>query len=896
MEKKIQHKESRGLPGGPNEMFTYTTGIFSTEGFRIDSPDVNNYENIIPSGSITMKERDGSPLRKGPIYGVDNLGNEQVMYPGYDYEFPGTEVKETLLAKMGGGLLDKTIKCSSCGWEWKAADGGKDIMSCHKCPGQGLVHAQDGGENDNPPDKVQDLNEVTVYGNQEKIKLQGSLIDRLKQVKKAYNDHRYNLGLEKQRQSAEGTSSIISLKDQIQSYKKELNEEKKYYDKASKALNVLKKYNPENYEKAKVSDVLNATGVDDLRTLYKEGKISDASFMDFYDSFGKSYDREATRTTEEDQLKLKDSWYGTPDEMGRTRWMDNPNNVSTVAQAVAIGAPLAAAAPMMAPAVASTLANPYVAGGLNAYFGAQGINEFNDPNSLTRKSMSRAYDDPTGSNIGDAAWDVGMNSLNFVGLPFGKFIKGANPKNIAKRILEIPSENMTARLSPEDLKIYRQVQDIARLRAKNVPYSKQLITAMEYNIPEEHLLNIFGKSKSEIEELIPFMKEQEAFRLANPASERINLVRPARSATSRGAYGEYTLGERVATPTVLDDAVQADTRLDMVTGTMTDTNAANMLRSRVDRDAIIRDALSQPNVTTLGGVEEYISNYIINNPIRRGRTLIGQETPRQSLYDAFKEDVSDVANTFKFKANNLNKKVKKNLEKFISNYPIPEGVVLENVPSLNLRGSGSLKKVSDKVASNSTANINSGDVFTGSLNTSHSSYLPQLKQVFKYKDGAPQFLGYKPMNSAGFLSEYHYSPEQINKYLNTEIDDLIKKGIVPNNIERPFLRNESVILPHYGIKQYQDGGESKPGPLMMAYNRLPKEKKMGGAIINKKEFGGQLNSGNITMYKDYIKGNIENETEAVKNYDKLNRIYYSKAKELGMTAANYIMTHIVGNS
>ena len=71
---------------------------------------------------------------------------------------------------------------------------------------------------------------------------------------------------------------------------------------------------------------------------------------------------------------------------------------------------------------------------------------------------------------------------------------------------------------------------------------------------------------------------------------------------------------------------------------------------------------------------------------------------------------------------------------------------------------------------------------------------------------------------------------------------------------------------------------------------------MGGAIANKKQFGGQLNSGNINMYRDYIKGTIGNETEAIKNYDKLNRIYYSKAKELGMTAANYIMTYIAGNS
>lgn len=142
----MQHTERRGLPGGPNEMFTYTTGVFSTEGFRMDSPDVNNYQNIIPSGSITMKERDGSPLRKGPIHGVDNLGNAQVMYPGFDYQFPGTEVTETLMAKMGGALLDKTIKCGNCGWQWKAADGGSDVMDCHKCGGKGVVKAQVGIE------------------------------------------------------------------------------------------------------------------------------------------------------------------------------------------------------------------------------------------------------------------------------------------------------------------------------------------------------------------------------------------------------------------------------------------------------------------------------------------------------------------------------------------------------------------------------------------------------------------------------------------------------------------------------------------------------------------------------------------------------------------------------
>ena len=75
-------------------------------------------------------------------------------------------------------------------------------------------------------------------------------------------------------------------------------------------------------------------------------------------------------------------------------------------------------------------------------------------------------------------------------------------------------------------------------------------------------------------------------------------------------------------------------------------------------------------------------------------------------------------------------------------------------------------------------------MFTGSLNTSHNSYLPQLKQVFKYKDGAPQFLGYKPMNSAGFLSEYHYSPEQIKIHLENGDKESIVEGI--SKIEKFF--------------------------------------------------------------------------------------------------------------
>lgn len=248
MKKKFEHQERRGLPGGPNEMFTYTTGVFSTntfstEGYKRNSPDVNNPYNIIPSGNITMKDVDF------PVHGVDNLGNEQMMTPGNDYQFPGDMVFETPMAqtgyevpkrrgvrlnyddkgnvvsesthlmatetdgkgnwfsfptlfqnsipyaddsknwvdmsdrpweeayeeakkrneviefgkdkeaaikfgegswkpkmKRGGGLLTKTMKCNNCSWEWKAADGGNDVSTCHKCGSQALPKAQEGEE------------------------------------------------------------------------------------------------------------------------------------------------------------------------------------------------------------------------------------------------------------------------------------------------------------------------------------------------------------------------------------------------------------------------------------------------------------------------------------------------------------------------------------------------------------------------------------------------------------------------------------------------------------------------------------------------------------------------------------------------------------------------------
>jgi hypothetical protein len=116
----------------------------SRQGYKDDSPYRNNPSNTIygtPEGtSITMEGV------STPLIGIDEFGNRQEMFPGQRYEYPGSRVIETPMAKYGG-LLNKTIKCSNCGWSWKAADGGNDVTTCHKCGNENTI-MQDGGEKD----------------------------------------------------------------------------------------------------------------------------------------------------------------------------------------------------------------------------------------------------------------------------------------------------------------------------------------------------------------------------------------------------------------------------------------------------------------------------------------------------------------------------------------------------------------------------------------------------------------------------------------------------------------------------------------------------------------------------------------------------------------------------
>ena len=98
----------------------------SKTGYKKNSKDKNQKSLMVPSGLITMKEDNGEPLEKGPLVGIDNLGNMARLEPGLDYSFPGSYVYEVPIgkAKNGGYILPGRFRNPEGNWLSKYDQGG----------------------------------------------------------------------------------------------------------------------------------------------------------------------------------------------------------------------------------------------------------------------------------------------------------------------------------------------------------------------------------------------------------------------------------------------------------------------------------------------------------------------------------------------------------------------------------------------------------------------------------------------------------------------------------------------------------------------------------------------------------------------------------------------------
>jgi hypothetical protein len=538
-----------------------------------------------------------------------------------------------------------------------------------------------------------------------------------------------------------------------------------------------------------------------------------------------------------------------------------------------------------------------------ANYGALGLSDLsNVPGQLLEGDFQGAGESTLIGTLNMlGAVPLGQELKPFIPSALKTLPKAKNVKDALGTFRGIPTERSLPRLSPEELKVYRQVQEVGRMRATNKPISEQYRYAVDQNLPEEHLKKIFGKTKAEIENAVGAGPTEQELRITENNARRERLIADNQAEEARDMSNSMpdSLRERLNAVRARHEATQAASartnsdRLDDMFAQLDAGTHPSQTAPRVSStsDRAIDVMNSSPEqisnfASQVGMTEDELVNFARSSmpqPIASGsrsqdiaramerdrlRQMIGRmddeviqpirrvdpeaqnavRSYSDDYYDFIEPDTSgpittevnpsskieratDALEEFGGRANVMTENqvanLKNKLNQAISEYPYYEGPVLQNVPLLTLRSSGSLKNVSNQVGKQSFSGIKSGDVFTGSLNTSHSSYLPQLKQVFKYNEGAPQFFGYQPMNSMGFLSDFGYSSDDIAKYLNTEIDDQIRRGIVPDNILRPYATNkpgaryQSVQLPHYGIKQnpltHREGGVIKDDRGQWAY-------------------------------------------------------------------------------
>ena len=330
------------------------------------------------------------------------------------------------------------------------------------------------------------------------------------------------------------------------------------------------------------------------------------------------------------------------------------------------------------------------------------------------------------------------------------------------------------------------------------------------------------------------------------------------------------------------------------------------------------------------GSEPYVFNPNDQAVIRRSLDeVLDTETRTFSMTekDIYLRNLEGKLDANKWKK--LLKSPKKLKEYILSNYPMHIGGRNEKVGSLMTDSFSGKKGVNTRVNEAIESTLPSGSVVTGSTNTSHNAYRTQLRQIFGDVNktdkvagkGKVVFLGYRPMNKLGFLSEQRKSNDEILKYLNTSIDlDIKNRKIIPRKnkngkiieIQRPFLQKadgptinspggsytpqiEQIMLPHYGLEMFKGGGEldkyQDKGEVKNTYNAFTDLDEISterrNALTNEINFIVESQGGNQNL-KDLLTMTAWMENSFGANPEAYNRDYTRGAMSIDDSAFKHM--------
>lgn len=398
---------------------------------------------------------------------------------------------------------------------------------------------------------------------------------------------------------------------------------------------------------------------------------------------------------------------------------------------------------------------------------------------------------------------AGMNLLPFMSLgakEAGKSIKGLNNFLASKKgSLALPyrQSTLTDTLSPAEFSRLRQVDEALSLKAYNTSNKDELIRdfVQRSSLTDDEITKIFGKSK---DELINF-----------------GSVAPVSSSPRRD------LGSDLDIESLRRRAAQIESELAPPPAEISidDTGWSSIQ----------------------GGPDYSIPAYQRRN-VSLNASPSGLGTQRITLDDdilgsAFANLDLTLARQPKY---SIGKELWKNAKGLFERpTETPDVMAVPHLSAHSFSSKRDMMKHLNSTLGREISDAPVGSIITGSTNTSYNSYLPQIDYIFKNagKQGLskPVFLGYRPMNMAGFLSGAGVSEKEIFKYINNSLNKIQKRGKLNLNLgtHKPFIATldtkngypGDIMLPQWGVRKIdnsfkllnkQDGGD---------YTRIPKSWK-----------------------------------------------------------------------
>jgi hypothetical protein len=284
-----------------------------------------------------------------------------------------------------------------------------------------------------------ELPQINLTASRANWEKQKELRKQLAQTQQDYNNLINDYGLKADDQAQFGFQDYqggMSSTEELQAKINKLNESYKnvtdQFASANRALADLRTAYPDEWNNKTVSDVITPAGLAAMRKLKIENNAYDNSLRDYYANYGSlvdpntqyGYGPGATYSAKET----------------RENWMEDPTDfINMINKGVQYGLGLAGAgatglasraagatsligraapyatAPLTIGSKTFPLINPINTIGLG--FGAHSAANLVDPNSASRQSISRAYQNPTTKNILDATGNVTMDALGVLTSP-----------------------------------------------------------------------------------------------------------------------------------------------------------------------------------------------------------------------------------------------------------------------------------------------------------------------------------------------------------------------------------------------------------------------------------------------------------------------------------------------